>query len=230
MSKIFGGSKSSSQQTSISNNKAYGTVSNAFSPLLQNAASGINAYNAMLSGDTSGFDKFKDATGYNFAMDRGVGNITGSAAGTGMVRSGAAAKALQSFGSGLQNQYANTYLDKLLNQANLGFQAGDAITNAGNYSYGQGTSQSKSSEGIAKFVGQIASAAAMASDIRLKKNIHKIGEYKGLNLYQYRYINNSGPFIGVMAQEVAEKRPDALGSEIGGYMTVNYGALTKEAA
>lgn len=230
MSKIFGGSKSSSQQTSISNNKAYGTVSNAFSPLLSNAATGINAYNKMMGGDTSGFDAYKNATGYDFAMDRGIGNITGSAAGTGMVRSGAAAKALQSFGSGLQNQYANSYLDKLMNQANLGFQASDAITNAGNYNYSQGTSQSKSNEGIAKFVGQIASAAATASDERLKKNIHKIGEMSnGLGVYQYRYINDSGPYIGVMAQEVERLMPEALGPTVGGYLTVNYGAL-KEAA
>jgi len=65
-----------------------------------------------------------------------------------------------------------------------------------------------------------------ASDRRLKKNIFKIAEMlNGLNVYQYRYTNNEGPHIGVMADEVMLIQPEAMGPTIDGYMTVDYGKL-----
>ena len=68
-------------------------------------------------------------------------------------------------------------------------------------------------------------AAAIMSDRRLKTNIVKIGERPdGLGVYSYDYTWGT-PAIGVMADEVAALRPDALGPVIGGYQTVNYGAL-----
>lgn len=226
MSKIFGGSKSSSTQTSSSSNQAYRPVQQAFNPLLSYATSGADAYSKMLSGDTTGFDAFKDATGYDFALDRGIGNITNNAASQGMVRSGAAARALQEYGTGLNSQYAGSYLDRLLGQANLGFNAGQTMTGAGGVANSTGTSTSSSKPGLTGLVGAGASMFAKGSDERLKKNIHKIGKMlNGLNLYQYRYIDNSGPYIGVMAQEVEKIKPEALGPTISGYMTVNYSAL-----
>ena len=67
----------------------------------------------------------------------------------------------------------------------------------------------------------------MISDRRLKTDIHQIGEASnGLPLYVFRYINDpSTQHVGVMAQDVAQTQPDALGPVIGGYMTVNYGEV-----
>ncbi len=56
----------------------------------------------------------------------------------------------------------------------------------------------------------------------------KVGEFDdGLGVYRWNYIWDAPDARqeGVMAEEVAELRPWALGPEIGGIKTVNYGAL-----
>jgi hypothetical protein len=76
--------------------------------------------------------------------------------------------------------------------------------------------------------GQLVGAAATAasfSDRRLKENIVKIDELDdGLGVYEYDYIWGEHA-TGVMADEVAELRPWALGPIRGGFNTVNYAAL-----
>lgn len=217
MGKIFGGSKSKS----TSSNRAYEDVNQQINPLLSHAKTGADAYQRMLSGDTTGFDAFKEGTGFNFDLERGFDGINSNSASRRILKSGASAKALQSFGSNLQNTYANNYMDRLYNQANLGFNAASTLTNAG----GTATQTSTSSPGLGGFIGGIGSAVA-ASDRRLKKNIVKVGTHKtGLTLYQYDYINDTGPHIGVMADEVERELPEALGPVVGGYMTVDYGVL-----
>lgn len=66
-------------------------------------------------------------------------------------------------------------------------------------------------------------AAPFMSDRRLKKNIKRIGKYKGHNLYSYDYIWNE-PSIGVMADEVEMIKPEAV-TTINGYKAVHYGML-----
>jgi hypothetical protein len=64
------------------------------------------------------------------------------------------------------------------------------------------------------------------SDPRLKENIEKVGEMSdGLGIYRWNYIWGPQRFEGVMADEVKQLRPWALGPEILGHMTVNYRAL-----
>lgn len=221
MGSIFGGSK----QKSSSSNQAFGQIRDTFTPLTENAATGSNALSALLSGDASGFNAFKGATGFDAAAEYGSRGVTGNAAAKGLLRSGSTSKGLQAFGQMLQNQYAGNYMDKLLGQANLGYQAGSLISGAGQTSKSSG----KQKNGLGGFLGAAASGVA-ASDERLKKNIHKVGEMQnGIGIYQYRYITGDGPYIGVLAQEVAEIQPEALGPTIAGYMTVNYDKL-KEAA
>lgn len=234
MSKIFGGSKSKSKSTSTqsSSNRAFEPVSTAFTPLLGQAQSGIDEYNAFMGGDTTGFDKFKAATNYDFNESEGMRKIIGSRAGRGVFQSGASGRALQEFGTNLQGNWAQQYLDRLLGRTSVGFQAGNSITGAGNISSGQSesTSKSKSKPGIGQFIGQVAAGAA-ASDRRLKMDITKVGEFaNGLNVYQYHYVNGAGPYVGVMADEVEKIQPEALGPVIGGYMTVDYGKINKEFA
>ena len=79
--------------------------------------------------------------------------------------------------------------------------------------------------GFLSGLASLGSAAILASDRRLKTNISLIGQRPdGLNLYSYDYIWGQ-PAVGVMADEVAALRPEALGPVVGGYATVNYGAL-----
>ena len=60
------------------------------------------------------------------------------------------------------------------------------------------------------------------SDIRLKKNIQRIGtRLDGLGVYEFEYTWGGGRQIGLMAQEVLGIYPDAVGQS-GGYLTVDY--------
>ena len=47
----------------------------------------------------------------------------------------------------------------------------------------------------------------------------------GLQIYRYRYIGDDTSYVGVMAQEVAERMPDAVTRGEDGYLTVDYGRL-----
>jgi hypothetical protein len=61
------------------------------------------------------------------------------------------------------------------------------------------------------------------SDRRLKKNIKKIGKTNdGQNLYSYRYKGSDEPQIGLMAQEVEKRHPDAVVTTGSGFKAVNY--------
>lgn len=96
----------------------------------------------------------------------------------------------------------------------------------------QGTSTTKSKGSLFDMALAAASVAA-ASDRRLKENIERVGELPdGLGVYEWDYRRDmgvslpEGRFRGVMADEVAQLRPWALGPELpGGFATVNYSAL-----
>lgn len=91
-----------------------------------------------------------------------------------------------------------------------------------------GTSVQKQKSSI---LGSILGAAGVAasfipSDRRLKTDIRRIGETDdGLGVFSYRYKGTDAPQVGVMAQEVAKKKPSALGPKVKGYLTVNYDKL-----
>jgi hypothetical protein len=63
------------------------------------------------------------------------------------------------------------------------------------------------------------------SDVRLKRDITQIGEHDGINLYRYRYLWSDTMYVGVMAQEVAAVKPDAVVRGADGYLRVDYGRL-----
>jgi len=80
-------------------------------------------------------------------------------------------------------------------------------------------------------VNQMAMMAAQAfSDIRLKDNIEYIGDYNGHNWYAWdwnedaKHLGLEGRSDGVMAHEIYEYMPEAIGENYG-YVTVNYSML-----
>lgn len=228
-SAVFGGksSKSKQQSTSSSQNLAYQPVSQAYSPLMSYATSGADSLKKLLGGDTSEFDAYRAGTGYDFEKDRGESGIMTLLGSKGMRNSGAALKSLVQFNDGLQRSSINQYVEKLLGLTGIGFNAGNQLTQAGNTSQSQSTGKSSSfeSDGIGKFIGSI-----IASDRRLKEDIKKVGQLdNGLNVYTYKYLNGKTTYVGVMADEVAEVMPEALGPTMNGFMTVDYGKV-REAA
>lgn len=228
MGGIFGGSKQ--KQTSSSVNVNNSLIKDTFTPTAQTTGTASNALMSLLglgggggAGQDQAFQNFRDNSGYDFQMDQGTRAITGSNAAKGLLNSGSTVKGLATFGQGLADQSLNSYLDKIFQLGNLGLGAGGLITQAGQTSESKGSSKSK--PGIGGALGSIAGGIA-ASDRRLKKDIVKLRELdNGLGVYQYNYINDRGPYIGVMADEVAVIVPEALGPEIGGYMTVDYGKI-----
>lgn len=138
----------------------------------------------------------------------------------------------------VQNQYNTAPLNylsaygQLLDPALLQAITGQTINSSG-------TSTQKQSGGLLGTLAGIAGilatpvtgglsgtlGGAMLSDRRLKTGIEKLGEMDdGLGVYRWTYIWGEGA-TGVMADEVAVLRPWALGPEINGFATVNYGAL-----
>jgi len=229
-STVFGGkgSKEKQQSTSSSQNLAYQPVSQAFNPLLSYATSGADSLKRLLGGDTTEFDKYRAGTGYDFEKDRGESGIMTLLGSKGMRNSGAALKSLTSFNDGLQRSSINSYVEKLLGLTGVGFNAGNQITGAGNTSKSQSTGSGSSWEmpGIAKAVGSFIAA----SDRRLKTDIKKVGQLdNGLNVYTYKYLNGKTTYVGVMADEVKDIMPEALGPTMDGFMTVDYGKV-REAA
>ncbi len=64
------------------------------------------------------------------------------------------------------------------------------------------------------------------SDVRLKRDIAPVGQCaNGIMLYRYRYLWSDTVQVGVMAQEVATVRPDAVRRGDDGYLRVDYAAL-----
>lgn len=69
------------------------------------------------------------------------------------------------------------------------------------------------------------------SDRRLKRDIRKVGELaKGIGLYAYRYLWPSTVQVGVMADEVGARIPEAVELGSNGFFRVNYGKLMEAMA
>lgn len=115
-------------------------------------------------------------------------------------------------------QQGQTQGPDLLGAANSQYGAANDAVNANNAAI----------SGFTNGLFSLGSAAAgnpRFSDVRLKKNIIRIGTYNGLNVYEYDYIWGGGKQIGVMAQEVAKVKPSAIVQHPSGFLMVNYGAL-----
>lgn len=69
------------------------------------------------------------------------------------------------------------------------------------------------------------------SDRRAKKDIKKVAETKdGQNIYQYRYKSGGPVQLGLMAQEVAKVKPDAVAMRSDGLLAVDYSKAMKMGA
>jgi hypothetical protein len=84
---------------------------------------------------------------------------------------------------------------------------------------------------IAKGLAMAKTAASLfaMSDKRLKDNVRPVGKtFDGQNIYSYN-LGDKPTQLGLIAQEVRSKHPDAVGHR-GKYLTVNYDEATQNAA
>jgi hypothetical protein len=69
------------------------------------------------------------------------------------------------------------------------------------------------------------------SDKRLKEDISKVGKTKdGQNIYSYRYKTGGPIQLGLMAQEVEKKKPEAVATHSSGFKMVDYSKALKMGA
>lgn len=208
------------KSTSKSWNDAAPWVNQTFQPTAQTGMGGIDMLGKELEG---GFDQYRDNAGWNFQLDEGLDAITGSRAARGLLRSGSTGKEYVNYGNNLKRGFYDNYLGQLGQLGQLGLGAGGLVVGANQRN--EGVSKG-GSEGILGKIAQIAGAAASFSDRRLKTDIEKIGEEPdGLGVYRFRYHWEETPREGVMADEVAQLRPWALGPVVDGYATVHYDRL-----
>lgn len=85
--------------------------------------------------------------------------------------------------------------------------------------------------GMDSMLGSMAGLAGQAmpfmfSDRRLKTDIRRVGEVQpGIGMYEYRFCGSTDRHVGVIAQEVAQVRPDLVREHASGFLQVNYGGL-----
>jgi len=69
-------------------------------------------------------------------------------------------------------------------------------------------------------------AALFMSDRRLKWDIREVGKLaSGIKTYAFKYLGSAAQHFGVMAQEVMQVRPDAVGVSPSGFLYVDYGKV-----
>lgn len=88
--------------------------------------------------------------------------------------------------------------------------------------YLQGQSNQGLTDALMKYGPSI---AAFASDERLKENIEKLDTINDYNIYRFDYINGAKNQVGVIAQEILDIQPEAVGLDDNGYYFVMYGLL-----
>jgi hypothetical protein len=64
------------------------------------------------------------------------------------------------------------------------------------------------------------------SDVRLKRDVVRIGEHPlGFGIYGFKYLWRNDEYVGVLAHEVAERMPAAVVEGPGGFLAVDYAAI-----
>ena len=130
--------------------------------------------------------------------------------------------------SGLGNQLNSNFMN--LGNAQYGADTSIGNANANSDLAGLGAS----ANGLGAIAGGLGLGANlygsfMKSDARAKEEIEPVGElYDGQHVYRYRYRGEPHHQIGLIAQEVEERHPDAV-AEFGGVKHVNYERATRPA-
>lgn len=197
---------------------------------LQQAAARANAMTGTRERATQmGYARQLDAAG----LGRGLAGASAAAYGGATNAGASAGMSAQSAGQnfmGNMSAAGNTY--------NSGFNTqisglSSILNNQTNAYVNGGTDVFGSIGGIMGGVANMYSSGAATalgfpgSDRRLKENIERIGtdERTQLPLYEFSYKNDDRRFVGVMADEVEKKFPDAVVWTDLGFATVNYDKL-----
>lgn len=185
---------------------------------------------AMRAGAATGARTQSEAMGYARKMDAaGLGRgMPGASSGAYQVATGAgdsAGRNTMAPGNALLNGMAQGS-GTIMQGHGMGLQGlGTAMNGQASWANSVAQSNNSSAAGVGALVG---TAAMMMSDRRVKFNIEHAGkdEATGLTLYAFNYIwDATKRYVGVMADEVRSKFPDAVETGADGIDRVNYGML-----
>lgn len=137
----MGISSNKSSQKATSSNQAYDFLRGSLGGSVNYLDEGARGISDLLSGNSSGFDAFKGATGFDDRLISGLRDVTGVKAAAGTFNSGATGKALMGYGQKLQNDTAQNYIQNLLGLSGIGGAAAGIIGGAGNRSESSGKSK-----------------------------------------------------------------------------------------
>lgn len=165
---LFGGNTQSSQgqNQSSSSNQAFPTLQNALGGQLANSGAASNQMANMLglngpSGQQTGFDNWRNSTGYQFGLNQGVDSITGNAATQGLLDSGSTLKAVDTFGQNYANTQYQNYLNPLQALLSSGNMAANILGGAGQVTQSSGSNSSNGfsgpQNGISPLIGGLLS-------------------------------------------------------------------------
>lgn len=192
------------------------------------------------------FAGLEQSPGQQFLQQRAQRNLLRNASAIGGLGGGNVRSALVQQGVGFAQQDLQNQFGSLGQLAGQGQSAATNIGQFGQQAAGQisqgiqGASQARASgilgaqqaDALAtQQVLQLGSAAASAfSDMRLKKNIKKVGETNGHNWYSWTWnglankLGLYGEDNGVIANEIKITNPHLI-AERSGFLTVNYSGL-----
>jgi hypothetical protein len=134
---LFGGSQQQFQSQSNSYNQAYPYLQQALGGNVSNGSNAGNQLANMLGlngspAQATGFNNFRNSTGYQFGLNQGIQSITGNAATQGLLNSGSTLKALDTYGQNYANTQYGNYTSLLNNLLGAGNTSASVIGGAGN--------------------------------------------------------------------------------------------------
>jgi hypothetical protein len=160
-------------------------------PEINYGNSAENTYNGLLGNGSDpaasqkAFNTWLGSTNYNFDLNNAMNAVNSNAYATGLGRSGATYKALQTQGGNVANSYLQNYLGDLQNSVNTGVSAKNALTGV----------QTNVTNGIIQS-GQNAANAASSAATATGGNMASMWQNLGnlaANTYQSSYGNSSLP-------------------------------------
>lgn len=176
--------------------------------------------------------------GYQFRMQEGMKALERSAAARGGRMSGGTLKALTRYGQDFAaNEYTNAYnrfnadrertFNRLASLAGVGQTTSSQLANANaafgqglaNTAVGLGNSQAAAHIGqanrVSNLIGQGITAGIIASDRRLKTDVHRVSKEdleelrRSIKPYMFKYASSkhgAGQWVGVMAQDLEKSK------------------------
>tara|TARA_R100000544_G_scaffold36425_1_gene24722 strand:+ start:2564 stop:3316 length:753 start_codon:yes stop_codon:yes gene_type:complete len=190
-----------------------------------------NYYMGGPEGQQSFYDNAMQSPAYQNLINTGEQAVLRNAAATGGLRSGAVQPALAQNSQNVLQGLVNQNLMGLQGFANPNLNTGNIAQMYGNIGNTQAEGATAANQYKQNQMGNLIQTglgiAGLFSDKRLKKDIKKIGEHKGFNIYSWSWndlakkLGLKGSSTGVIAQEVQKTNPEYV-DDSGDYLKVYY--------